>query len=242
MKNHWKVGELATLTGLTIRTLRYYDQIKLFSPSQYTESGHRLYTKSDLAILQQVLSLKQIGLSLDDIHTVMKNRDKSSATEIMETQIARVTEDIQVQQNLLYELEGVLKAVQSKGIISVEELTKLLGAMKVNREKYFTKEQLDQMKGHYVGMDPKALKQQEKEFKSLLTKIRQHMEQGTPTSDNEVQELANKWSDMMNRATGGDPEIHKAAEKLHYENPGNTLQNGVDAAIYQYLGKALEGK
>lgn len=242
MKKHWKVGELAALTGLTIRTLRYYDQIQLFSPSQYTESGHRLYTKSDLAVLQQVLSLKQIGLSLDDIHTVMKNRDKSSATEIMEIQIARITEDIQVQQNLLYELEGVLKAIHSKGIISVEELTKLLRAMKVNREKYFTKEQLDQIKGHYEGMDPKALKQQEKKFNSLLTKIRRHMEQGTPTTDNDVQELASKWNNMMDWAAGGDPEIHKAAEKFHYENPGNALQNGVDAAIYRYLGKALEGK
>ena len=36
MKEYWKVGEVAELTGLTIRTLRYYDQICLFSPSQYT--------------------------------------------------------------------------------------------------------------------------------------------------------------------------------------------------------------
>ncbi|MFP3361090.1 MerR family DNA-binding transcriptional regulator, partial [Planococcus sp. SIMBA_143] len=54
MKEHWKVGEVAELAGLTIRTLRYYDQICLFSPSQYTESGHRLYTKEDLVRLQPI--------------------------------------------------------------------------------------------------------------------------------------------------------------------------------------------
>src|SRR5690625_2750261 len=90
MKEFWKVGELATLTGLTIRTLRYYDQINLFSPSEYTKSGHRLYTKSDLTRLQQILALKQIGLSLDDIQAVITNEEINSATEIIETQIARI--------------------------------------------------------------------------------------------------------------------------------------------------------
>jgi DNA-binding transcriptional MerR regulator len=60
-----KVGELAKRTGLTIRTLHHYDEIGLVKPSSHTESGHRLYTAGDLARLQQVLSLRQIGFSLD---------------------------------------------------------------------------------------------------------------------------------------------------------------------------------
>jgi DNA-binding transcriptional MerR regulator len=51
MKREWKVGELAKLAGLTVRTLRYYDQIGLFSPSGYSDSGHRLYTESDISRL-----------------------------------------------------------------------------------------------------------------------------------------------------------------------------------------------
>src|SRR5690625_2676098 len=100
MKQHWKIGELATLTGLTIRTLRYYYQIQLFSPSQRTASGHRLYTKADLSKLQQTLALKQIGLSLDDIQDVM-NDGKSGAIPILEMQISRIKKDIQVQQHVL---------------------------------------------------------------------------------------------------------------------------------------------
>lgn len=66
MKRHWKVGELAKLTGLTIRTLRFYDQIGLFSPSAHSDSGHRLYNEADLSRLQQILSLKELGLSLEE--------------------------------------------------------------------------------------------------------------------------------------------------------------------------------
>ena len=58
MKRNWKVGELAKQTGLTVRTLRFYDQIGLFSPSGKTESGHRLYDESDLSRLRRLYRLK----------------------------------------------------------------------------------------------------------------------------------------------------------------------------------------
>src|SRR5438128_9914377 len=61
-----KVGELARRTGLTIRTLHHYDEIGLVKPSLHTESGHRLYTAADVARLQQVLSLRQLGFALEE--------------------------------------------------------------------------------------------------------------------------------------------------------------------------------
>ncbi len=71
MKIYWKVGDIAKLTGLTVRTLRFYDQIGLFSPSGQTESGHRLYNELDLSRLHQILSLKELGLSLEEIKSVL---------------------------------------------------------------------------------------------------------------------------------------------------------------------------
>jgi DNA-binding transcriptional MerR regulator len=56
-----KVGELARRTGLTVRTLHHYDEIGLLNPSLHTEAGYRLYTAGDVARLQQVLSLRQLG-------------------------------------------------------------------------------------------------------------------------------------------------------------------------------------
>lgn len=70
MKLEWKVGELAKLAGLTVRTLRYYDQIGLL-PSGHTDSGHSIYTESDIARLQLILSMKELGLSLDQIKSVV---------------------------------------------------------------------------------------------------------------------------------------------------------------------------
>lgn len=242
MKEQWKVGDLAKLTGLTVRTLRYYDQIGLFSPSEYSESGHRLYNKADLARLQQIQSLKQMGLSLEEVQLVLTGSNSISASELIFTQMARLKEDIGIQQTLLNELEHVSVLIHNKQPLQSKDLIKLLGAMKMNQEKYFTKEQLDNMKGQYKSMDAETMKKAEQEFTTVLNEIRNHMQQGSPATDLNVQRLAKQWQELVDMFTPkNDPEFIKAAEKFHAENPGNDLQFGVDAEVYQYIGEALRG-
>ena len=69
-KGYMTVGELAKKMGTTVRTLQYYDNEGLLSPSSESEGGRRLYTDKDMVKLHQILSLKSLGFSLDDI----KNR------------------------------------------------------------------------------------------------------------------------------------------------------------------------
>ena len=61
------VGELARLTGVTVRTLHHYDERGLVRPSHRTAAGHRLYDDADVLRLQQVLVLRELGLPLDEI-------------------------------------------------------------------------------------------------------------------------------------------------------------------------------
>ncbi|USG67861.1 MerR family transcriptional regulator [Brevibacillus ruminantium] len=134
MKRLWKVGELAKLTGLTIRTLRFNDQIGLFSPSAHSDSGHRLYNEADLSRLQQILSLKELGLSLEEIKSVVTG-GHFSPLEIVSLQIDRLKETIRKQQKLLAELEYVSNLMHLKQPVTVEDFTKLLEMMKKNNEK-----------------------------------------------------------------------------------------------------------
>ena len=71
----FKVGELARRTGLTIRTLHHYDEIGLLKPTLHTGAGHRLYTAGDVARLQQVRSLRQLGFSLEEIRACLDRPD-----------------------------------------------------------------------------------------------------------------------------------------------------------------------
>ena len=67
-QGYMTVGEVAKEKwGVTVRTLQYYDKEGLLSPSAESEGGRRLYTDKDLVTLHQIMSLKSLGFSLDDI-------------------------------------------------------------------------------------------------------------------------------------------------------------------------------
>jgi DNA-binding transcriptional MerR regulator len=134
MKSFWKVGDLAKLTGLTVRTLRFYDQIGLFSPSGQTESGHRLYNEDDLSRLHQILSLKELGLSLEEIRSALTG-GQISPLEVVGLQIERLQEQMRMQQKLLEQLRHVSRRMQGKQEVSVEQFAGLLQAMKMEFEK-----------------------------------------------------------------------------------------------------------
>lgn len=68
---YWTTGQIAKRTGLTLRTLRYYDQIGLLKPSHVNHASARLYSKEDLVRLQKIDTLKFIGLSLDEIKPII---------------------------------------------------------------------------------------------------------------------------------------------------------------------------
>lgn len=242
MKEHWKVGEVAELAGLTIRTLRYYDQICLFSPSQYTESGHRLYTKADLVRLQPILSLKQMGMSLEEIQLLLSNLEEQTAAEILQTQISRVKKEIEVQQKLVAELENALSAARSNRTMSISELTKLMEALKMNKEKYFSKQQLATMESRYENADKQFLKRTEQEFNGLIKEIRAEKEKGASPSDEKVQHLAKKWDDIVSAFSENNTAFRKQAERFHAENPGNELQYEIDGELYQFINQALNYK
>ena len=61
------VGEVAKKMDVTVRTLQHYDKEGLLSPSAVSDGGRRLYTDKDIVKLHQILSLKHLGFSLDDI-------------------------------------------------------------------------------------------------------------------------------------------------------------------------------
>ncbi len=67
------VKEVSELTGISARTLHYYDEIGLFPPTGKSEAGYRLYDDRALERLQQILFFREFGIPLKDIKTVMEN-------------------------------------------------------------------------------------------------------------------------------------------------------------------------
>lgn len=66
------IGELADKTGLSLRTIRHYDEVGLLKPSGRTEGGFRLYTQEDLSRLILIRRMKPLGFSLEEMTELLK--------------------------------------------------------------------------------------------------------------------------------------------------------------------------
>lgn len=66
-KKPMAIHEVAKLTGITTRTLHYYDEIGLLKPSIVTEAKYRQYTDDDLSRLQEILFFREVGFALKEI-------------------------------------------------------------------------------------------------------------------------------------------------------------------------------
>ena len=67
------ISQVAELTGISIRTLQYYDEIGLLKPSELTQSGYRLYNDEALQKLQEILFFKELDFKLKDIKEILQN-------------------------------------------------------------------------------------------------------------------------------------------------------------------------
>ena len=67
----YKIGQLAELTGLTQRTIRYYDELGLLKTSIRTQGGQRIYSDSDLLYIKRIMELKALSFSLEEIKAII---------------------------------------------------------------------------------------------------------------------------------------------------------------------------
>ena len=72
----WRIGEVAKLTGVTTRTLRYWEELELLQPSSYRASGERLYSATDVARVTRIRNLQELlGFSLAEVRAVLNAGD-----------------------------------------------------------------------------------------------------------------------------------------------------------------------
>ena len=85
------VKEVSRLAGVSIRTLRYYDEIGLLKPARVTEAGYRLYDDQELEKLQEILFYKELEIPLSDIKKIMgtPEYDKQKALVVQKSLLER---------------------------------------------------------------------------------------------------------------------------------------------------------
>lgn len=114
-KRYYSSGQFAKKAHVTLRTIRYYDKQNILKPSAKTPAGARLYTEADFAKLQQILLLKYLGFSLQDIREMtLASADQQYLLESMRVQKKLIQERIEEMQAMNDAIDSTMEAIQQK--------------------------------------------------------------------------------------------------------------------------------
>ena len=239
MRDGWKVGELARETGLTVRTLHHWDEIGLLRPSRRTPSGHRLYGDADLARLQQVTSLRQLGFALEQIRDLLDRRG-IPAREIVALHLSRVREQMALQRTLYERLERIAKHLDAAETVSAGELIQTIEATTMY-EKYYTPEQLEELSARAAAIGEDRIRQSQADWQTLMDEVRAEMERGTDPAHPRVQALAARWQALIQEFTGGNPEISRSLGRMWQEEKNiHGIDTGAVRDMGAYVQRAME--
>ncbi len=239
------VGELARLTGITVRTLHHYDEIGLVVPSQRTAAGYRLYDDADVIRLQQVLLFRELGLPLDEIAFAI---DQAGSRE----DLLRQHREVLVQKRA--RIDAMLSALDS-ALVSLEKGRVM---------------QPDDVKQMFEGFDPSQYEEEVKQrwgnteaykesqrrtkrygkaewdqiqgdWQAIYAELAMLMKAGTPVTDPAVQALVDKHRAHIDRwFYPCSVEMHKGLGQMYVADARFAANlDKVAAGFAQYLSDAI---
>jgi MerR family transcriptional regulator, thiopeptide resistance regulator len=233
-----KIGDLARQTGVSVRTLHHYDEIGLLTPSLRSASGHRLYTTGDVVRLQQILSLRQLGFSLQEIGQCL-DRPEYSPLKLLELHLARLREQMEQQRVLCTRLEALAAKLRSAEEVSAEEFIQVIEGMTM-MEKYYTPEQLAALQARKAKLGEEHIREVEAEWPRLMAQVQTAMSQGVDPASPQVQALAKRWMELVREFTGGDPGITQSLKSMYQREPAvHGMDTGPMRALMEYIQRAL---
>ncbi len=226
-----KVGELAALANLTVRTLHHYDSIGLLRPSARSDAGYRLYDRDDVARLHRIQALRAFGLSLADIALTLDS-PAGSPLAIVDRQLealeVRMAEARRLRDQLLRVRTQLVQGSAPDLSTWLTTLENTMDMMNVY-ERYFTKEELERLP--IVRSDAAQA-----QWQAMVEQARGLVESQVPPNADAAKAFALRWLQTFERDTGGDAALQV---KLNAMVERELDAVGMPAQVFDYVKAAV---
>ena len=262
---HYTTSQFAQKAAVTVRTLRFYDKVGLLSPSRYTEAGHRLYSDEDLWSLQQILALKFLGFSLEEIKVCLTNASRTFAGDSGHTE----NDDAEKRS----QLDMIIQAIEKAEILlqtnqgNWESIVNVIQVMQMEQDKewvnkYLTPEQQQKMaeisgKSYSPGAAQKVAawsrnwteedqRRASQQWDAVFAELRRLVAEGKDPTSSEGQALAKQYTELIGQFTRGDADVEAGLRqwwKNHNELPAGEKPLGMYSYTKEegaFLRKASE--
>lgn len=229
-----KINEVSKITGVSLRTLHYYDKIGLLVPAKL-ENGYRVYSNDDLNKLQKILFYKYLNFKLSDIANIIKNKNDSLI--ILEEQHKLLLKEKKKIENVIKTIEKTIKDYKGEIHMTIEE--KFEGFKKGDMKKYeieakdkYGEEIVEESKRRQKGQESKAEDDFNNTFKAFAKYKKEELDIKSEIVQKEVEKLYNH---INKYGFDCSLEVFSYIGKGYYENPefrNNINKFGEDVAEY----------
>lgn len=248
-EGYMTVGEAAKKMGTTVRTLQYYDREGLLTPSAESEGGRRLYTDKDLIGLYQIMTLKSLGFSLEDIKERLISLDTpEDVAAVLTDQADVIRRKIEVLSKSLREVEMLKGEVLEMQSVNFKKYADIIMNLQMENESYQMIKNMDDETLEYFrsSMDKERAVTFIDVFNRLCDDIVRLQEEGIRPESENGQECAGKFWNMIMKFTGGDMgmlyKLMDAGQCRGTDQEGEQRQEKINAFIGPALDVYLEKK
>ncbi len=202
------VGELARKGGVTVRTLQYYDKINLLVPSEYSEGGRRMYSRRDIIRLQQIVFLKSLGFTLEEIRDkILPTETAAELKQMFIRQKGILLEQIAHIQETVNDMSKIIDEIKPDNEIDIDRLFIIVRAIQKGNPysfmfRYISNTHLENLV-QYIESEEAADELNEK-FQSFYKEIVELCSQNEKPEGIKGQEVASRWWNLMMTWTKGD--------------------------------------
>lgn len=193
----YTIGEMSKISGVSVRTLHYYDEIGLLSPIK-EQNGYRKYSEKELDKLQQIMFYKCLKFSLHDIINILN--DNVNHVEILIRQRELIKKEKDRFDQLLKTIDKTIEHIKGEKTMTVEE--KFVGFKHEDLEKYeeramkkYGKEVIAEAKRRRVGIENIA----NEEFNNVFKTLAKYKADGLGIDDKKIQEEIDKLYNHINK-------------------------------------------
>lgn len=234
---HYQAIEFARLAGVTVRTLHHYDRIGLLKPSGHTDAGYRLYRKHDLIRLQQIITLKFIGFSLNHIKNLLNN-NSFDLTVALTQQKAIITEKRQQLDSAIVAIEKAHTLLTTNQEPDWEAFKKIIEVINMQNNmdwttRYYSDDAKQKIAERATSISPEEIEQGQHDWARLIREVETAVSAGMDPKSEAAGNLAQRWSELIKAFTGGDREIQAGLSKMYSDQsnwPTNFPKPYSDAA------------
>jgi DNA-binding transcriptional MerR regulator len=241
----YRVSEFAEKAGVTVRTLHHYDRLGLLQPSGRTEAGYRLYGDRDFARLQQIVTLKFIGLPLRQIKDLLDRGELDLAATLRLQRRLLLEKRLQVEAAIqaIEEAERSFKSSRTPDLAALKKIIEVMERQTAMEwtKKYYTEEAQAKIAERARTWTPELQAKVEQDWKTLIGEVEAAIAGKVDPAGPQARALAQRWSELLRGFTGGDAGIQQGLNKL-YADQGNWPQSFTKPfsdEVWQYIKKAM---